>query len=148
MKRENKSRDSVVVHNSYSERKKILFEHSDVRNTIEKRAYQAVGGEQVARTKLSEAQSELDREEAKMQCADSQHHSQRMELYRANQSYDRSQREKSRFCTELKMRDRALQEDRMKSFNEIEEFKEMSCTEAERLKQFSIDELSTRKKGK
>ena len=102
------------------------FEHRDVRNPIEKRAYQAVGGEQVARAKLSEAQSELDRQEAKMQCADSQHHSQRMELYRANQSYDRSQREKSRFCTDVKMRDRALQEDRMKSFHEIEEFKEMS----------------------
>ena len=46
------------------------------------------------------------------------------------------------------MRDRALQEDRMKSFHEIEEFKKMSCTEAERAKPLSIDELSTQGEGK
>ena len=124
----------------------ILLKHRIIRNFMEKRAYRAVGGEQVARTKLSEAQSELDRQEAKMQCADSQHHSQRMELHRANQSYDQSQREKSWLCTELEMRDRAFQEDRMKSFHEIEEFKKMSCTKTERAKPLSIDELSTQEK--
>ena len=147
------SRDSGVVHDSYSEGRWFFLSTEIIRNFTEKRAYRAVGGEQVARTKLSEAQSELDRQEAKVQCADRALHewciqllSQRMELYRANQTYGQSQREKSRFCTELEMKNRALQEDRMKSLNEIDEFKKMSCAETERAKPLSIDELSTQEK--
>ena len=58
---------------------------------------------------------------------------------------DQSQREKSWFCDELEMRNRA-QEDRAKSNQEIEELKKFCCTEAGRANQLRIDELSTREK--
>ena len=69
--------------------------------------------------------------------------SQRMELYQANQWTDQSQREKSWKCTELEMRDRALQEDRTKSFQITEDLIRMCFTDAERVKHLRIDELST-----
>ena len=53
-----------------------------------------------------------------------QHHATRMELYQANQLSDHSRREK---CW--------LQVDRMRNLQEIEELKEVCCTEAERAKQ-------------
>ena len=69
-----------------------LSEQRDLRNFLERKPDQAFQGECVAQTKLSEAQSELDRREWKMQNADralyetgSQLQSQRMELYQANQ---------------------------------------------------------------
>ena len=70
-------------------------------NFLERSADQAFRGECAAQTRLSEAQSELDRREWKMQGADRalhesgiQLHSQRMELYQVNLSYEQSQREK------------------------------------------------------
>ena len=54
-----------------------------------------------------------------------------------------SQRVKSWLCTELEMRDRALQEDRTKNYQEIEELKKMCCTDADRAKQLGIDEIAT-----
>ena len=84
--------------------------------------------ENAAQTKLSEAQSELDRQGLKMQCSNRaphepgiQFHSQRMELHQVNQSDDHSQKEKSWSCTELEMTDRALEEERTKRYQEIEE---------------------------
>ena len=68
-------------------------------------------------------------------------HSQRMEHYRANQSYDTSQSEKSWLRNELEMRNRAFQEDRVKFYQEIEELRRICCTEAERARQLRIDEL-------
>ena len=69
-----------------------------------------------------------------------------MELYQANQLTGESQREKSWLCTKLDRGDRALQEDRMKSLQEIDELKKMCCTEAERAKQLRIDVLSIQEK--
>ena len=73
-------------------------------------------------------ESELDRREWKMQSADGvlhesgiKFHSQRMELYQAKQSTDQFGEKQSWLCIEVKMRDRALQEDRVKSFQEIKE---------------------------
>ena len=66
-----------------------------------------------------------------------------MELYQANQLTDQSQKEKSWLCTDLEMRERALQEDRVKSYQEIEDLKRICCTEAERARHLRIDELST-----
>ena len=84
----------------------------------------------MVQTTLSEAQSEVDRQDLRMHCADRaihesgiQLHSQRMELCQANQLSDQSHSEKSWSCTELE-----------------------SCTEAERAKQLRIDELSTQEK--
>ena len=68
-------------------------------------------------------------------------HSQRMELYQANQSTDQPQKEKSWLCTDLEMRERALQEDRVKSYQEIQDLKRICCTEAEKARQLRIDEL-------
>ena len=61
--------------------------------------------------------------------------SQRMELYQAEQLTDQFQRERSWLCTELDRREKALQEDRMKSLQEMHELRKMCCTEAERAKQ-------------
>ena len=66
-----------------------------------------------------------------------------MELYQANQLTDQSQKEKSWLCTDLEMRKRALQEDRVKSYQEIEDLRRICCTEAERARHLRIDELST-----
>ena len=57
------------------------------------------------------------------------------------QSYDHAQRKKSWVCTELARKDRALQEDRMRNLQEMEELKRFCCTEAETAKQLRIDEL-------
>ena len=73
-------------------------------------------------------------------------HSQRVELFQANQLSYHSQREKSWLCTELDRKERFLQEDRMKSLHEIEELKKLCCTEAERAKQVTIVELSVQEK--
>ena len=69
---------------------------------------------------MSEAQSELDRQELRIQCADRTLHEsgiqlrfQRMEL-QLNQSYDHSFREKNWLCTESERRDKSLQEHRIK----------------------------------
>ena len=51
------------MHDSYSEREKVLSQHRGTRNFLEMRADQAVRGEKVSQTKLSEALSELDRRE-------------------------------------------------------------------------------------
>ena len=72
-------------------------------------------------------------------------HSQRRELHQAIQSTDQSQREKIFLCTELEMRDRALQEDHTRSYQEIDELKKMCCTEAESAKPLRSDGLSTQK---
>ena len=66
-----------------------------------------------------------------------------MEVDQAHQLTGQSQREKSWFCTKLEMRDRALQEDRTKSHQEIEELRRICSTQAERARQLRIDELSS-----
>ena len=98
---------------------------------------------------LSEALSKLDMQELRVERAHRalqesglQLHSQRMELYQENQLFDHSKREKNRLCTELDRRERVLQEDRMRTLQEIEELKNMCCTEAARAKQLRMDELS------
>ena len=75
---------------------------------------------------LSEPRSELDKLELKVECADRalhetgmQLHSQRMELYQANQFSDHSQREESWLCTELDRKERFLQDDRMRGLKKV-----------------------------
>ena len=105
-------------------------------------------GECAAQTRLSEAQSELDRREWKMQSADRALHesgiqlqSQEMDLYQANQLTDQSRREKGWHCEESEMRNRAFQDDRVKSYQERLELRRI--TEAESARQLRIYELST-----
>ena len=50
-------------------------------------------------------------------------HSQRMELYQANQAFDHSRSEKVWLHTELEDRERALQETHMRTLEEMEESK-------------------------
>ena len=49
-------------------------------------------------------------------------------------------REKDWLCSDLE--ERALQETRMRNFQEMEELKKFCCTEAERAQQLRVDELS------
>ena len=57
-----------------------------------------------------------------------QFQSQRMELYQANQLTDQTRREKSWLCDEVEMRNRAFQEHRARSCQEIEELqKKLLC---------------------
>ena len=65
------SRDSGSVQGSQQERETILSEQRDLHNFLERKADQAFQGECAAQTKLSEAPSELDRREWKMQNVDS-----------------------------------------------------------------------------
>ena len=58
-------------------------------------------------------------------------HSQRMELHQAKQSYDHSWREKGWLRTDLEDRERALQESRIRTLQDMEELKKIFCTEAE-----------------
>ena len=59
-----------VLRGSQLEKDKVLSEHRDTHDFFEKKADQAVRGEYAAQTRLSGAQSELDTQELKMQCAD------------------------------------------------------------------------------
>ena len=113
--RENQVETQVVCRVSQQERETILSEQRDLHNFLERKADQAFQGECAAQTKLSEAQSELDRREWKMQNADRalydtgiQLQSQRMELDQANQLTDQTQREKSWLCDELEMRNESF----------------------------------------
>ena len=72
-------------------------------------------------------------------------HSQRIELYHANQLTDQTRREKSWLCDELEMRDKASQEDRARKCQEIEELRRICRTEAERVRQLRSEELSAQK---
>ena len=163
-----KQEKSVMLCEGLIEKEKFLSERGDVLNVFEWRADQAVLGKGVAQAKLSEAeyhswglleeqkrsfaseaQSELDKQELRVECAhralheaSMQLHSQRKELHQANQLSDQSQREKSWSCTELDRRARVHQEDRMMSPQETKELAKMFCTEAERATQLIIHELS------
>ena len=59
-------------------------------------------------------------------------HSQRMELHQAIHSSDSSRREKDWLYTELQERERALQETRVRTLQEMEDLKKFCCTEPER----------------
>ena len=68
-----------------------------------------------------------------------QFQSQRMELYQANQLTDQTRRD------EVEMKNRAFQENRARSCQEIEELQRICCAEADRARQLRINELSTKK---
>ena len=70
----------------------------------------------------------------------------RMELNQANPSDHHSRREGDWLQTELEDRERALQETRIGTLQEMEELKKLCCAEAERAQHLTIDDLfSTRK---
>ena len=81
------------MRDSQLEREKILSEQREIHNFLERKADLTFPGECAAQTRLSEAQSELDRREWKMQSADRALHEMgiqldsqmMMELYQANQ---------------------------------------------------------------
>ena len=74
----------------------------------------------------------------KLQC-------QTMELHQASHLTDQTRREKSWLCDELERRDRALQGDRARNCQEIEELQRICCTDAETAQELRSDELKTRK---
>lgn len=100
---------------------------------------QAFQGECAAQTKLSEAQSELDRREWKMQNTDIvatklafSSNPRGWNFIKRIKLTDQTQRDKSCLCNELKMRNRAFQEDSARNCEEIQELRRICCTEAER----------------
>ena len=137
------SRDSGRSQGSQQESEKILSARRDLQNFLGRNADQAFQGECAAQTKLSEAQSELDRREWKMQNADRalydtgfQLQSQRMDLDQANQLTNQTQKEKSWLCDELDRRNKAFHADRSRSCQEIEDSLRICCAEAERARRF------------
>ena len=97
------------------ERERILSEQRDVHDVLERKADHAFHIEYAAQTRFSEAQSELDRREWRLQNAGIAHdetgmqlQSQRMELFQGNHLTDQTRREKSQLCDELEMRTRAF----------------------------------------
>ena len=65
----------------------------------------------------------VERADRALQESGLQFHSQRMKLYQANKLSDHSMREKSWICVELDTREKVVQEDRVKSLQEMEELK-------------------------
>ena len=65
-----RNRELESVQDSQMERERILSEQRNIHDVLEKKADQAFRGEFEAQTRLSEAQSELDRREWKMRNAD------------------------------------------------------------------------------
>ena len=122
--REHQVETQNVVREPHSERERILPKHQDIRKFREMRAAQAVRGERVAQSKLSEAESHentswgtkkiiyslkhdlsWDKQELRIESAErALHesggplHSQRMERYQANQLSDQCQRERSGYA--------------------------------------------------
>ena len=148
-----RNRELESVQDSQMERERILSEQRNFYDILEMKGDQAFQGKYAARTRLSEAQPELDRREWKMRNADPalsetgmQLQSKRTELYQANQLTDQTRRERSWVCHELEMRNRAFQENRDRNCHEIEEWQRFCCTEAERARQLRCDELSTQQK--
>ena len=106
---------------------------------------------------LSEARSEMNMKEPRVAGAHTalrqtgqQIQSQRVGLYQATQSSDFSRRVKDWLCTELEENERALQEGRMRSLQEIEETRVKSLQEIEELKKMccaEAEESSTVENG-
>ena len=69
-----------------------------------------------------------------------------MELYQENQLTDQAQREKSWPCEELDIRNKAIEEDRARDYQDIEELRRICCAEADRARRLKYDELSTQQK--
>ena len=140
------------VQDSQMGRERILSEQRNVHDFFEKKADHAFQGELAAQTRLSEAQSELDRREWTMCNADvalcetgMQLQSQRMELHQANHLTDQTRREKIWLFEELEMRNKVFQEDRARNCQEIGDLRRICCAEAERPRPLKYDELSAQK---
>ena len=121
-----------------------MSEQRDTHEFLEKKADHAFQIKCAAQTRLSEAQSELDRREWRMQNADvaldetnMQIQSQRIERYQANHSTDQNRREKSSLCDELQMRNSfsGISCYKLTNFQEILELQKFCCVEAERARQ-------------
>ena len=143
------NRELESVQLSLMEQVRILFEQKSFHEFFEKKADRALQGELTAQTRLSGAQADMDRREWERRNADialyetgRQIESQEMELNQANQLSDEAQREKSRLCEELFLRNSAFQEDRARDCQEIEELRRLCCVEADRSRQLKLDELS------
>ena len=105
-----------------------------------------------AQSRLSEAQSDLDRRVEIAKCwycslwnldvAPTP----RMELYQAHQLSDQLQREKGLSSEEIEMRNRAFQEDRAGDCQEIEEIRRICCAESDRARQLKYDEPPRKRK--
>ena len=99
---------------------------------------------------LSGARSEINLQEFRVESADRALHESGLQLHSQRNSSKRisyhSRREKDWQCTELERRERVLQEDCVGNLQEMEEFKKLCCTEAERAKQLRIDERSVQDK--
>ena len=76
---------------------------------------------------------ELEGESADMALRESnrQIHSQRMELCHTNHVHENSPREQAWLQADVDNRERAHQETRIKTLQDVEEWKRISCTEAE-----------------
>ena len=108
-----RNEDLESVQGSQMERERILSEQRDIHDFLERKAHQA---------HFSEARSEFDRREWRMQNVDVALHeagmqlqSHRMELYQANQLIDQTRRETSCLCDDLETRNRAFQKDRARN---------------------------------
>ena len=156
------SRDSHVLQESYFRQRKDLFWASRnprfpviaswSRRSRSKTALSRLSEAEyhprllLEEQKLSEARSGLNMQELRVESADRalheaslQLHSQRMELFQRNQLSHHSRREKERLCTQLEERERALQDTRIRTLQEIELRKFCCCTEAERAQQSRRD---------
>ena len=148
--RRKSSRDPKSLQEPHSERGRIFAEHREVRDYLELRADKAAQGEKAALSKLlseaeydmrllfedqrshilPEARSEMHVQDFLKKSADKalresnrQVHCHRMELYQANQAYENSRREQILLQAELENRERAVQETRVSTHQEMEELK-------------------------
>ena len=123
-----RNRDLESVQDSRLERERFLSERRDIHDFLQKKADHAFQEDCAAQTRLSEAQSDLDRREWRVRNTNDALHetgrhleSQRTELCQADQLTDHTRREKSWLTEELEMRNKACQEDRTRDYQEIEE---------------------------
>ena len=135
-----RSRDPHVLQESYSEGDMIYTEQREIRDFPELQAdHAAKENRQLCQNSLKRntirdcflKNSRIESEDRPLRASNPRIHSQRTELYQANQSSDHSRREKDWLCIELEERERALQK-----------LKKFCCTEAERAQQLRTDELS------
>ena len=123
---------------------------NDIHDFLEKKADHAFM--ETLQSRLSEAQSDLDRTDWKMRHADialceigMQLQPGGWNLHQAHPLSDQLQREKGWLCEELEKRNRAFQEDRARDCQETEELRRICCAEADRARQLKYDEPSTQK---
>ena len=144
-----KSRRNSIWSRSLQTHREIYSDERDLREHLERRAQQAILGENSVQRELYSTEynmkiQNLERRNSEYALVESQREleSQRQQLLEANQWADQAQRERIHLCSELEMKSRLHQECYARSCQEIEELKRRCSKEENEVTQQKMNEYA------